>query len=273
MRLKTILLFLGVLVLISSLSACLESGPPDWALRLTPTASPRPTDGAPVQARLVVDPASVQPGRWQWHSFSSADETHPPVQMWLDVAAGGVVEGMLSIYPDYPDIPQAALTLIQQNGCNIDIESLAPAPGEPIDPNLISTMVARVAIDVSECTVKYYGPVTLNEPLRGEFVIAYDADMTAALIRAANEPLTPFEVGRNVFVRYCSGCHGSYGEGMPGIPTLASDVVRAYSDEHILTILRSGVPDTIMPAWGNVLSEAEIMGVLTLIRQIEALGS
>ncbi|MGQ9908134.1 MAG: c-type cytochrome [Candidatus Flexifilum sp.] len=255
-----------------SLSACLESGPPAWALRLTPTSGPRPTVSN-VSIQRVVDPASVQPGHWQWRSFHTDAAAHPPAQLWLDVAAGGAAHGVLSIYPDDPAIPQSGRTLIQQNGCNVELNTLTPEADSPFSVHLISRVVARIAVDVSECTVRYFGPVTLAEPLRGEFVVAYDAELTEMLIRAASQPLTPVEIGRNVFARNCSGCHGSYGEGMPGIPGLVTDQVRGYTDEQILTIVRSGVNNAAMPAWGNILSEEELLGTLAFIRELGASGS
>ncbi|MBK8022130.1 MAG: cytochrome c [Chloroflexi bacterium] len=125
---------------------------------------------------------------------------------------------------------------------------------------------------MTECNVKFYGPVTLTQPLQGEFLLAYDEAITQALIAEATRPLTPIERGRNIFTMYCSGCHGSYGEGMPAVPSLMTDQVRGYSDEQLRTIVANGVVGTTMPAWGAVFKPEDLDGVLELVRQIELLG-
>jgi cytochrome c553 len=195
-------------------------------------------------------------------------ETSFPVQLWIDVDELGNVKGVLSIYPNYPEIPQAALSLIQQNGCNVPIESLSTPS---ITGFFYSETQARIHVNVAECNVKFYGPVVLPNPLRGEFNVAYDAELTD-LIRRPRE-LTPIERGLRVFVQYCSACHGSHAEGMPGIPSLHTDQVRNYTDEQLDSIIRNGVVNTVMPAWGNVLSPEDFAGVIELIRNIdEVLG-
>ncbi|MCA9903820.1 MAG: c-type cytochrome, partial [Anaerolineae bacterium] len=117
---------------------------------------------------------------------------------------------------------------------------------------------------------KFYGPVTLGEPLQGEFDVAYDAELTEMIRNPAE--LTPIERGRRVFATYCSACHGSYAEGLPGIPSLNTDQVRSYTDEQLLTIISNGVINTAMPAWGIVLSPEDLQGAFELVRNIEILS-
>jgi cytochrome c553 len=215
-----------------------------------------------------IDPALAQTGRWLWTDFRTSAATYPPVQIWMDVSEGGAVDGLFSIYPNYPEIPAAALTLIQQNGCNVSFKTLE---SETITGMFVGETEARFKVAVKECNVKFYGGVTLIEPLEGNFVVEYNDVLTQALLNP--EPPTPVERGRRVFTMYCSACHGSYGEGMPGIPSLHTDQVRNYTDSQILTIVRNGVINTVMPAWGNVLPEEDIAGVLELVRHIdEVLG-
>ena len=226
-----------------------------------PTPTPAPTPLTPI------DPATATVGRWQWTSFSSDSETYPPAQLWIDVDDAGNVNGVLSIYPNYPEIPQAALTLIQQNGCNLAIESLNDSA---VAGFFFGETQARIHVNVTECSVKFYGPVTLLEPLSGEFDVAYDAELTDLILHPRE--LMPIERGQRVFAQYCSACHGSYAEGMPGIPALNTDQVRAYTDEQLDTIVRNGVLNTVMPAWGVVLSPEDFAGVIELVRNIEILG-
>jgi cytochrome c553 len=246
--------------MISFIAACGTIATPAWQM---PTATPSllpPTRTPPTP----IDPTTATVGRWQWTSFISATETYPPAQLWIDVDDLGGVNGVLSIYPNYPEIPPAALTLIQQNGCNFTVGSLS-------DPSVsgffYTETQARIRVNVTECTVKFYGPVTLLAPLVGEFDIAYDAELTDLILHPRE--LTPIERGLRIFVQYCSACHGSYAEGMPGIPSLHTDQVRNYTDEQLDNIVRNGVVNTVMPAWGKVLSPEDFAGVIELVRNID----
>jgi len=217
---------------------------------------------------IPLAPESVQSGRWQWQQFTTTAVEHPPVQLWFDVVEGGGVSGILSIYPNASDIPPEALTLVQQNGCNVGFAALNTTP---ITGVFASATEAFVQVDVAECTIKYFGPYNLPQPISGQFAVAYDDALTQFLLNPA-EP-TPIERGRRVFAMYCSACHGSYAEGAPGIPALNTDQVRGYTDEQVQTIIREGVINTVMPAWGSVLSAEDIQGVFELVRNIEILES
>jgi mono/diheme cytochrome c family protein len=248
-------------VFILATTACGTIATPAWKSAAVPSPTPPPTS---------IDPGEAQVGHWQWTRFHSPAESHPPVQMWFDIDDSGGVNGVLSIYPDDPSIPESARTLIQQNGCNVSIEALESAE---FSVSFYSSTDAHVRVSVSECAVKFYGPVALAEPLNGEFAVAHDEALTQALLHPAEVELTPIERGRRVFAQYCSACHGAYAEGAPGIPALNTDQVRRYSDEQLMNIIRNGVSSTIMPAWGSVLSAEDLQGVFELVRQIEVLES
>ncbi len=251
-----------LIVIVLSVSGCGALERIEW---ITPTAPataivPTPTPTLPPP----VDPSVATAGRWQWASYVSDTVEYPPAQLWIDVDDAGAVNGVLSIYPNYPEIPQAALTLIQQNGCNFAVESLNDAA---VTGFFYSETQARVRVNVTECNVKFYGPVTLAEPLSGEFDIAFDPELTDLILHPRE--LTPIERGQRIFAQYCSACHGSYGEGMPAIPSLHTDQVRNYTDEQLDTIVRSGVINTVMPAWGVVLSPEDFAGVIELVRHLD----
>lgn len=256
-----VLLFALVLVLLLVLILLVQA----YSTVVTPVQAPPTATPTPMPLEPI-DPADATVGRWQWTNFTTEAEVYPPVQLWVDVSIDGV-NGVLSIYPDYDEIPEASRTLIQQNGCNFEIESLN---ADGVDGFFYSPTQARIQVNVNECNVKFYGPVTLREPLIGEFDIAYDAEMTELILHPRE--LTPIERGKQVFAQYCSGCHGSYAEGLPDIPALDTDQVRGYTDEQLDTIVRNGVAGTTMPAWGNVLSPENFAGVIELIRNIEILN-
>ncbi len=75
------------------------------------------------------------------------------------------------------------------------------------------------------------------------------------------------EHGQDVYAAQCASCHQSDGEGLaPAFPALAgSDVVTGPVSKHI-DILLNGVSGTAMPAWGGMLSEADIAAALTYTR-------
>lgn len=238
-------------------TARIESGTP-----ALPTTTPAPISVLPTLSTRI-DPSRAAAGRWNWVSYTSDTQEYPPAQLWLDVDDSGGVNGVLSIYPSHAEIPPAAQTLIQQNGCNFTVNSLS---NDAVTGFFHNEIQAHVRVHVTECTVKFYGPVTLNEPLVGEFNIAFDAEMTDLILHPRE--LSPIERGQRIFAQYCSACHGSYGEGMPAVPSLHTDQVRGYTDEQLDIIVRNGVIDTMMPAWGIVLSPEDYAGVIELVRHI-----
>lgn len=215
-------------------------------------------------------PIVPYPGRWLGKSFTTAASSYPPIQLLFDVHEDGSVRGVLSIYPIGPDIPEGAVALINQNGCNVDFETVT-APDAAIRGTFLDDTTALVRIETSACSVKFFGEITFAEPISGEFVAEYNEEATLVLQNKASTPLTPIELGRGVFLNYCSACHGVYGEGAPGIPSLNTEEVRRRSDEQLLEIINLGVINTAMPAWGQILKEEEKQGVLQLLRNIETL--
>lgn len=76
--------------------------------------------------------------------------------------------------------------------------------------------------------------------------------------------------GGELYTANCSRCHGPEGQGTQRAPALnvksfLSDTV----DAAIQQIVTLGVPGTAMPAWGDRLSEAEIMALVGFIRSWE----
>lgn len=77
--------------------------------------------------------------------------------------------------------------------------------------------------------------------------------------------------GRALYVQYCQACHQPDGKGLDGL--LAADFVDdpgslAKTDQMLLAIIERGTQGAIgtMPAWGQVLSEAQRREVLAFIR-------
>ena len=73
--------------------------------------------------------------------------------------------------------------------------------------------------------------------------------------------------GRAVWVNRCQRCHGPTGSGGAG-PRLAGKVAAAYPDiADEIAVVRNG-KGSGMPAWKNVLSDAEIDAVVQYTRRV-----
>ena len=84
--------------------------------------------------------------------------------------------------------------------------------------------------------------------------------------------------GARLYRDMCSRCHGlsiesdnSYGRSFyPPAPQLSLQRTK-YSDTEMFWIVKHGVRNTAMPAWGNLLSDEEIWQVVTLIAKFDTL--
>lgn len=79
-----------------------------------------------------------------------------------------------------------------------------------------------------------------------------------------NDPISRAGV---LYAQNCSGCHGPTGAGSAIAPPLNSAELRARLDNAALAAtISNGRPNTQMPAWGGVLSQADIAALVALIR-------
>jgi len=88
----------------------------------------------------------------------------------------------------------------------------------------------------------------------------------------------PIALGKSVFTRNCQACHQATGLGVPGAfpPLVGSEWVTG-PPEVLVRILLDGLQgqvqvagarfDGAMPAWRDALSDAELAGVLSYVRQ------
>src|SRR5215471_11128715 len=84
--------------------------------------------------------------------------------------------------------------------------------------------------------------------------------------------------GAKTYQAMCSRCHGasresdnSYGRSFyppaPQLPLKES----SYTDKEMFWIVKHGIRNTAMPAWGNLLSNEDIWQVVTLIKNFDSL--
>ncbi len=214
-----------------------------------------------------VDTASLQPGRWTGTRFRAANNTPlPPMQILVDVGEDGAVSGVLSLYPT--NVPESAAPLVATNGCNIEFDAL-PRDDDGttgITGVFTSSTTAVIQLNITDCAVKFYGPVVLEGRISGQYHVSYNETATLTLLNPEEQVLTPLQMGIGVFSNYCSACHGIYGQGAPGIPTLDTPEIRARSDAELLEIINLGLEGGLMPAWGEILSEEQKAGVLLVLR-------
>jgi mono/diheme cytochrome c family protein len=93
----------------------------------------------------------------------------------------------------------------------------------------------------------------------------------AHLARPQGEKATPAQQSdaAKIFKEKCAGCHGSDGEGIASIktPDFTNETVQAsLSDAEMLNTIKNGRPGTMMPAWGDKLSEQDMDSVARFIR-------
>jgi mono/diheme cytochrome c family protein len=84
--------------------------------------------------------------------------------------------------------------------------------------------------------------------------------------------------GAKVYREMCARCHGgskdsdnTYGRSFyPPAPLLPLTRL-SYGDSEIFWIVKHGIRNTAMPAWGNLLSDEEIWQVVSMLRKFDSL--
>jgi len=104
--------------------------------------------------------------------------------------------------------------------------------------------------------------------------VARRAEETGGPVAATDENLI---AGREIYGEMCARCHGLPGKGpsvlgasfYPPAPQFA--VQRSeYSDGQLFWIVKHGIRNTGMPAWGRLLSDEDIWQVVAALRNIES---
>lgn len=78
--------------------------------------------------------------------------------------------------------------------------------------------------------------------------------------------------GRQIFQKYCAGCHGPQGQGDgykllgPAPADLTTRLTQQKDDEDLLKVLHTGKPN--MPAWNIELTAMDRQNVLAYIRSL-----
>ena len=107
----------------------------------------------------------------------------------------------------------------------------------------------------------------------------------ASVVHHAEEqpnPLAPTDenliAGSEVYAELCARCHGTPGRGpsvlgasfYPPAPQFTLQP-SAYTEAELFWIVKHGIRDTGMPAWGRLLTDQDIWKVVALLRRINSL--
>ena len=77
------------------------------------------------------------------------------------------------------------------------------------------------------------------------------------------------EGGLAPYTARCAPCHGDVGQGLVG-PNLTDDAwLYGGGNMDIFRTVKDGVPAKGMPAWGFILTEDELVGVVAYIRSVQ----
>jgi mono/diheme cytochrome c family protein len=109
--------------------------------------------------------------------------------------------------------------------------------------------------------------------------------LRASVVRHApneNNPVSPSEehliAGAQLYRQMCSRCHGAssdsenlYGRSFyPPAPRLLLSRP-SYTDSQMFWLIKHGIRNTAMPAWGSLLSDDDIWKVVTFIQKADLL--
>ncbi len=102
-------------------------------------------------------------------------------------------------------------------------------------------------------------------------IICLGLSLWLGLLAAANGQEKPdlFQEGQKVFTANCADCHRSNGEGLPDVfPALKGNPLVMGDPAPVIQIILTGRKGKIgsMPSWQNTLTDQQIAGVATFIR-------
>ena len=78
------------------------------------------------------------------------------------------------------------------------------------------------------------------------------------------------QAGADSYAKHCAVCHGREARGGQGPALLRPAYAHGVDDPSVTRIIREGFPEGGMPAFGAVLSEPQIAGVVAFLRQKRA---
>lgn len=112
----------------------------------------------------------------------------------------------------------------------------------------------------------YNEKVSALQAARAEKAAAGGVDLDALKTAVASKDEA--QKGQALFAERCAACHGDAGQGVIG-PNLTDKFwIHGGKPDKILATMRTGVGDKGMPAWGESMSDPEMMQVVSYIVSI-----
>ena len=122
------------------------------------------------------------------------------------------------------------------------------------------TPFVAVAFGLILCILIIFQLYIWREPARIE---ADEAEDHAAAVAA----------GDGLYGENCAACHGKNGEGSAGPALNSAELLKITSDAALFNLTRTGVPGTIMPAWGQMFggpfTDEQIQQMVAYVRAWE----
>jgi mono/diheme cytochrome c family protein len=258
-------------------------------------------------ANYVVDPASVPDGQALFKQYcSSCHGERIPAAQNVDqareaIANGGAhqtmpVWGTVLTQEQMDALVSYIITASQgnsiQRGQTLFAQNCAPCHGEfgeggpnPANPNEIIAPIGTAEFLDTRDDITLFQIIAQGQPNLGMSPFSsanggtLDDDQINAIVAylrswQQNPPVTTppqFTIptvslsAADIYTKICSQCHGANGEGSngPAINDLTDD-----SDQEIYNVISQGTPNTTMLAFGSILSESQIQGLVDHIRQL-----
>jgi mono/diheme cytochrome c family protein len=127
-------------------------------------------------------------------------------------------------------------------------------------PKESHTPFIAVVLGLTLCILVVFQIYILREPGRIEAVEAEDHSLAVA-------------GGGELYAENCAACHGGDGEGGIAPALNSQDLLKMTTDEALFSLTRTGVPGSIMPAWGQTFggpfTDEQIAHMVAFIRNWE----
>ncbi len=257
-------------------------------------------------AKYVVDPNSVPDGQALFKQYCATchGERIPTAanvdQAVQTIASGGAhqtmpVWGNILTQAQIDALVNFVITASQgtssQRGQTLFAQNCAPCHGDlgeggqnPANPGQLIAAIGSAEFLNTRDDTTLFEIISQGQPDQGmsPFSISnggiLDDDQINAIVAylrswQANPPVTtPPQLtiptvnltADQVYSGFCAQCHGLNGEGSVG-PTLND--LSDDTDQEISDVINHGISDTFMPAFGSILSDAQIHDLVALIRQ------
>jgi mono/diheme cytochrome c family protein len=264
------------------------------------------TDQIDTLANFVVDPASEPNGQDLFQQYCSTchgeriptatDVTqarqiisvggaHQTMPVWGSVLTQEQIDALVNFI-----VASSQGTSIQR-GQSLFADNCAPCHGDfgegginPANPNQIINPIGTSEFLNTRDDTTLFQIISQGQPDQGmsPFGISNGGNLEddqinsiVAYLRSwqANPPITtPPQISlptlnmsaADIYQTICAQCHGLNGEGSIGAPLndLSDD-----TDQEVFDVISQGEPDLFMPAFGSILSEDQINGLVAIIRQ------